>query len=533
MRTTFFIFTFFVIAFFMHLTSPVNAGSCFGPSSCFGVGDVATGVAITATPDVITAGEETHVRFTGSALHTNEEMAQCTANFPYTVIEGSLTDMGNGNWNQVIAGGYVNDYPTATRTYTITCPGWYTQNGVTYATENTDSVTVTVNPASAVDLTASVISPISVSSNQEVTFSSTISNVGVQATPSGFTTLFQLSPDQNGSLVSDMGTFVRATSLAPSSSFAATWKVNFGPLANDSFVYYRACADKSSSGNGGIINESSEANNCGPWQRVDILATPALSVSCSALPPSGTTGQNITWTASASGGTGNYLYTWTGSAPLSGTGNPKSVTYTTPGTKTASVTVTSGAQTTGPVSCTSGGGGNPAGGGTVTITNAAPVATLTCSPASCTGITGTVQLHYACQNSTSATLTQFGSLSPVSSGNRTAILAGPYQLACTGPGGTAQANRTVSFTTPTSYITATPDRVNVGGSTSVSWSANQVTSCTVSANGVTIASPAGPVVATTTVSRTVAGQTTFAIACDSNATTDSVIVNVVPKVEEF
>lgn len=80
--------------------------------------------------------------------------------------------------------------------------------------------------------------------------------------------------------------------------------------------------------------------------------SPALSASCSVSPSSVSTGQNVTWSASATGGAGFYTYSWSGSAPLGGqTANPANITYTTAGTKTGSVTVTSGAQIAGPIAC--------------------------------------------------------------------------------------------------------------------------------------------------------------------------------------
>lgn len=71
--------------------------------------------------------------------------------------------------------------------------------------------------------------------------------------------------------------------------------------------------------------------------------TNCLNVSCSASPTSVEIGQNVTWTASASGGADPYSFSWSGDVPLEGqTGNPASVSYSTSGTKTGSVRATSG-----------------------------------------------------------------------------------------------------------------------------------------------------------------------------------------------
>jgi len=64
---------------------------------------------------------------------------------------------------------------------------------------------------------------------------------------------------------------------------------------------------------------------------------PPVTVTCTPSATSALTGQPITWTAVPSGGTGNYTYEWTGTDSLTGTGNPLVKTYSTTGTKTASV----------------------------------------------------------------------------------------------------------------------------------------------------------------------------------------------------
>lgn len=75
----------------------------------------------------------------------------------------------------------------------------------------------------------------------------------------------------------------------------------------------------------------------------DGCAQTELIVSCSASPASIQAGQPVTWTAIASGGTGEYTFTWSGDAPLNNqTGNPVQVTYSSAGTKSGSVGVNSG-----------------------------------------------------------------------------------------------------------------------------------------------------------------------------------------------
>ena len=69
---------------------------------------------------------------------------------------------------------------------------------------------------------------------------------------------------------------------------------------------------------------------------------PGIPVSCSASPLSGVIGQQISWTANVSGGTGPFTYAWSGTnipTPAPG-GNPYRITYNTIGQKTTSVTIT-------------------------------------------------------------------------------------------------------------------------------------------------------------------------------------------------
>ncbi|TAK56955.1 hypothetical protein EPO17_03395 [Patescibacteria group bacterium] len=73
--------------------------------------------------------------------------------------------------------------------------------------------------------------------------------------------------------------------------------------------------------------------------------TPTLDATCYANPTSASTGQTVYWNASAFGGNGNYSYSWSGTDGLSGNSNTISRSYSSPGAKTASVTVTSGGQT--------------------------------------------------------------------------------------------------------------------------------------------------------------------------------------------
>ncbi len=70
-----------------------------------------------------------------------------------------------------------------------------------------------------------------------------------------------------------------------------------------------------------------------------------LSVTCSPSKTTARTGESITWTAAPLGGTGSYTYNWTGTDGLSGNRQTASKSYSTSGSKYATISVTSGTQT--------------------------------------------------------------------------------------------------------------------------------------------------------------------------------------------
>lgn len=120
-----------------------------------------------------------------------------------------------------------------------------------------------------------------------------------------------------------------------------------------------------------------------------------------------------------------------------------------------------------------------------------------------------------------------------------------YSITCTGPRGSSPAaNATVTVRVPAALISAVPSRVRSGGTTTVSWNATNVNSCTITRNGV---SPPWrnnlPADASRTVSGsatdTITSQTTYVITCINNssgvtaAATATQIVNIIPVFQEF
>jgi len=97
----------------------------------------------------------------------------------------------------------------------------------------------------------------------------------------------------------------------------------------------------------------------------------------------------------------------------------------------------------------------------------------------------------------------------------------------------------VTVLVPTVSIIATPDRVNSGGTSTVSWDATHINSCTIMKNGVTWQTlTAGPSHSLSgSAPDTVTMQTAYTMTCANNASvtavTSSKIVNINPGFEEF
>lgn len=137
------------------------------------------------------------------------------------------------------------------------------------------------------------------------------------------------------------------------------------------------------------VGKNSIYTERGPINSFTTTAAPAVGPaalvlgSCASAPASPLTGNTVTWSmrASPTGGTGAYTYAWTGTDGLTSTSATASMVYSTVGSKAASVTVTSGAQTL-TIACTA----------TTVANNPSPIAlTATIAPSpSATGIGGTI-----------------------------------------------------------------------------------------------------------------------------------------------
>ncbi|MBU0750236.1 hypothetical protein KKH15_01840, partial [Patescibacteria group bacterium] len=87
--------------------------------------------------------------------------------------------------------------------------------------------------------------------------------------------------------------------------------------------------------------------------------------------------------------------------------------------------------------------------------------------------------------------------------------------------------------TPAATISASPTRVRSGSNSTITWSAENVQgSCTISGPGVNQTVPSTAcAVPSTSVTATISAQSVYQISC--TGATDSVVVNLLPLIEEF
>ncbi|MBZ0092146.1 MAG: hypothetical protein K8F27_07995 [Sulfuricellaceae bacterium] len=101
--------------------------------------------------------------------------------------------------------------------------------------------------------------------------------------------------------------------------------------------------------------------------------------------------------------------------------------------------------------------------------------------------------------------------------------------AATTPAGITPPGGSASSGTPTLSITANPTRVRSGGSSTITWNASGVTSCSVTGPGLSSSSKTG------TKSLAITTQSVYTLACQTSGApmTQTATVNVVPGFQEF
>jgi hypothetical protein len=114
----------------------------------------------------------------------------------------------------------------------------------------------------------------------------------------------------------------------------------------------------------------------------------------------------------------------------------------------------------------------------------------------------------------------------------TPLASASYEIACYGPGGSASAIVSITVHKPVYAISADPLRVTKDSSSTVTWSASHVRSCTIKGPGL---SRTDYKATATSQSVPITTQSVFTLTCQTylSPISKSVTVNVVPQYEEF
>ena len=295
------------------------------------------------SPTTTTTYTLTCTNVVGSATATASVTVYPVLSASCSVSPASITAGGSATWTASPTGGtgtYAYSWSgtdslsgtgkTAAKAYSATG----TKTASVTVTSGTQSKTVncsnslTVNAAAKPNLTAGAVTPTTATQGVSVTLSAKISNA-TAATGAAFTDLFQRATDSSGTSATDIGTYSSAALSAGGSNTAS--KAYAFPSSGTWYV--RACADKSSAGNAGVIAESNEGDNCGAWTKVTVAPPPAPTCNLS-VSPTDTVPATLTWSSTnattiTGGGfsTGNKP---SGTASIS-TAGPYTLTCTGPG----------------------------------------------------------------------------------------------------------------------------------------------------------------------------------------------------------
>lgn len=498
----------------------------------------------------------------------------------------TITVLAHYETRPLIGSNSVN--PLTTTTYTYTCSN---ANGST-----SKSVTVEVQDASIFpDLKAGLVSPTVVPVGQAVTLSTPIINEG-GSPADAFTVLFQVDDNEDHSSVPAVG-YGTIASLLKDETKTATVSHTF-PTASPYYVRACADAYSTSPGLGVINegSETAEQNNCGEWTL--ITATDSTQPELRALQGSAVTGKagdtltlsaviennglgntavgfnnllqicdNDTCTGAyydsaevstavlASGASrtltttksilteGSYLYRYCADAPPLGSGTIAELDETNNCGTWGSITISGmGGQCFDGVDNDGDGridSADPActGGGPGTSESPDPTtATLTATPS--TVLPGGVSVLRWSSNGTSCVGSGFNTGNAANNSTGVSVTTNStqtYGVTCTSAHpvpGTATAQVTVR--NPSLSITAAPDRVVTGQSSTITWNATEVDSCSITGPSLSVTGQAGPTV-TGNRSVVITGRSTYTLACDSASGnfTDTVIVNVDPSYQQF
>lgn len=260
-------------------------------------------------------------------------------------------------------------------------------------------------------------------------------------------------------------------------------------LTNTGTFTIRHCVDYYNT----VPNEASETNNC--TERSYSITQGPITVSCSVDPRNADIGENITWSASATGGTGPYSFQWSGGGLTGTTGTPITRSYSASGTYVPQVTAYDALGRSSAVLCPG-----------LVVGDASVSASIYASLAGESdwtggglniGVSDQVDLRWegggdatSCTGdsyySTGGALSGTKSASQVSQAPATAGATRTYRVTCTGGGNSASDSVTItraSTTTPPT-LTVSPTRVRQGETTTVTATLNGHTGCIVTGRGI-------------------------------------------------
>ena len=429
-------------------------------------------VSLSVGPSAITTGSSATLNWTAA------NATGCTA---------------SGAWSgaKALSGSQSTGALTASATYTLTCTGAggsAAQSATVSVKSPAPTVSLSVNPSSVIKgssslLTWSAANATSCSASggwsggkalsgsqstgalsANATYALTCSGTGGSATQSTTVTVspkptatvaLSASPSTVASGGSSNLTWVSTNATACTASGA--WSGSKATSGSQSSGALKANATYvlTCTGAGGSATQTATISVTAPAPTVSLFATPSTVKSGAA--------SMLTWsstnatTCTASGG-------WSGSKSISGSQSSGSLTVNT--TYSLTCVGTSGSATQS---------------ATVSVTAPAPTVTLTASPSTVARGNASV-LSWSSTNATSCTASGAWSGGKAVSGSQstgTVTANETYGLSCTGNGGSAAQSATVSVTSPTPTVTfaASPSTVSSGGSSTLTWSATNATSC--------------------------------------------------------
>ena len=457
--------------------------TCTGPggsaaqSATVSVKAAAPSISLSANPSTVTSGSGSTITWSST------NATACTA---------------SGAWAgaKPVSGSQSTGALTANTTYILTCTGT--------GGSAVQSATVTVNP----DPTATVqvsASPSTVASGNASSLTWSSTNATSCTASGAWSGSKALSGSQSTGALNANSTY-SLTCTGPGGSATQSTTVSVTPPAPT--VDLAANPSTIASGSSATLSWSSNnATSCtasGAWsgsmpmsgsQSTGALkANAAYKLTCTGVGGSATQSATVSVTSPAPPPT--ISFSASPSTVVSGSSSTLSWSATNATSCTASggwsgSEAISGSQSTGALkanttytlTCT-GAGGSAAQSATVTVTSPAPTVTLSASPSTVTSGSAST-LSWSSTNATACSASGGWTGSEPTSGSQstgslTATTA--YTLTCSGSGGSAaqSATVTVAAPAPTASLSANPTSVASGGSSTLSWSSTNASSCTAS-----------------------------------------------------